>query len=273
VPYFTRRTLLLGGACSLLAVSAAAKYPFRAPPEPYLPAPHIELEDASGQPFPRFRWRDGLYVLAEAGERYVIRIINPTSERLEAVVSVDGRDAVSGRVADYRRQRGYIVPAYGSVVVDGFRRSLGEVSAFRFTDPSDSYSARRGTPQNVGVVGAAFFRERRSTPRPRPRSHAPRDYSMDERSAPRARRPTGGEMAPSGRVNNLGTEYAEVHESPVREASFERRMTEPSSVTTLRYDDAEGLSARGIDIAPRWLPSEPSEPQAFPDSRFAEPPR
>jgi len=48
---------------------------------------------------------------------------------------------------------------YGTVVVDGFRRSLDETAAFRFSRPSSSYSARMGTPENVGVIGVAFFSE------------------------------------------------------------------------------------------------------------------
>jgi len=261
--------LLLGGACSLLAASAAAEYPFRAPiPEPDLERqPHIELEDAWGDSLPTFRGRSGLYVLAEVGERYAVRIHNPTSERLEAVVSIDGRDAVSGRVADYRRQRGYIVPAYGTVLVEGFRRSLDEVNTFRFSEPARSYSARRGTPENVGVVGAAFFRERtyirRSQPtlRPQLRSSAKAGSARDEAAA-----------SPRGRVNNLGTEYAEARESQVREVSFDRRLGEPTWLVTVRYDDVEGLRARGIDVAPRRVSREDGSPQAFPGSRFAEPP-
>ncbi|MGC4091663.1 MAG: hypothetical protein QM756_28035 [Polyangiaceae bacterium] len=96
-------------------------------------------------------------MLGRAGERYAVRVENPTSDRIEVVVSVDGRDAVSGRVADYRRQRGYVIAPRSSIVVDGFRRSLSEVAAFRFSNPSSSYSARRGTPENVGVIGVAFF--------------------------------------------------------------------------------------------------------------------
>ena len=67
---------------------------------------------------------------------------------------------MSGQPADYVNQRGYVIPAYGSLLVEGFRRNLKEVAAFRFTSPEDSYSSRMGTPQNVGVIGVAFFRNR-----------------------------------------------------------------------------------------------------------------
>ena len=94
-----------------------------------------------------------------------------TGERVEAVVTVDGRDVVSGELGNYKRQRGYVIEAYGSVVIEGFRQSLDQVAAFRFTDIGNSYSARRGSGQHVGVIGVAVFKEyqpRRARPQPTP---------------------------------------------------------------------------------------------------------
>jgi hypothetical protein len=70
---------------------------------------------------------------------------NNSGERVEAVVTVDGRDVVSGELGNYKTQRGYVIEAYGSVVIEGFRQSLDQVAAFRFTDIGNSYSARRGS--------------------------------------------------------------------------------------------------------------------------------
>ena len=77
-------------------------------------------------------------------------------------------------------------------------------------------------------------------------------------------------------MNNLGTEFGETRENVVSSVSFERASpTQPVLVSTLRYDDADGLSARGIDLSglgyyQRSAPS--AEPQAFPVSHFAQPP-
>ena len=43
--------------------------------------------------------------------------------------------------------------------------SLDEIAAFRFSSLSDSYSARLGTPGNVGVIGLAAFTEKAREPR------------------------------------------------------------------------------------------------------------
>jgi hypothetical protein len=61
--------------------------------------------------------------------------------------------------------------------------------------------------------------------------------------------------------------------SQVREVSFERENPRnPARVITLRYDDARGLQARGIDVFGDLRRAEVSEPDAFPLSRFAPPP-
>ncbi|HEY6078452.1 MAG TPA: hypothetical protein VIW29_06600, partial [Polyangiaceae bacterium] len=69
----------------------------------------------------------------------------------------------------------------------------------------------------------------------------------------------------------------ESQQSSVVEVAFERRSkTHPSAVLTLRYDDYQGLEARGIDLSPLGdaYYRDPGEPDPFPyTSRFAPPPR
>jgi hypothetical protein len=123
-----------------------------------------------GSPAPTF-WHAGeSYVMGRTGERYVIRVTNHTGRRIEAVVSVDGRDAVDGKPGDFRNKRGYLVPAWGQVDIDGWRLSQSRAAAFRFSSVADSYAARMGNAREVGVIGVAVFPERVHRPiyRPRP---------------------------------------------------------------------------------------------------------
>jgi hypothetical protein len=280
--------LTLGGLCVVLATQADARSPFWRPrpaPPPYT----FSVEDENGDALPAFAKDGRTFLLGEPGIRYNIRLRNPTAERVEAVVSVDGRDAVSGEPGDYVNERGYVIAPYGSVVVEGFRRSLEEVAAFRFTSPDDSYSSRMGTPQNVGVIGVAFFPERARPPAPVMRRPIPRPaqlpydydgyngYNRGAQGAERRRDAAKGatdDLGSSGSVNNLGTQFGESHESVVSSVPFERASaTHPALLSTLRYDDADGLSARGIDVSPYlYRPALNDEPQAFPVSRFAQPP-
>jgi hypothetical protein len=263
----------------------------------------VTLENEWGEPLRVYSGRGGSFVLGEAGQRYRIRISNQSPVRVEAVVSVDGRDAVSGEVADYVHHRGYLVNAFDSVVVDGFRRSLESAAEFRFTDVPNSYSARRGTPENVGVIGVALFTERRARPEPPPPPSGWWDSERDEsyyEGAPRGRSPSqkraSGEAPPRSApapapapthpdsANDIGTEYGPPRWSPVVEVPFLRASpSRPSRTILLRYDDAAGLQARGIRVFDNscwsWRREEPGpcgrpvdDPIAFPANRFAPPP-
>src|SRR4051794_22474553 len=76
-----------------------------------------------GAPAPTFSHGGESYVLGQLGERYVLRVSNRTGRRVEAVVSVDGRDVVDGKPGDWRRKRGYLVPGPGAVGIRGGRLS------------------------------------------------------------------------------------------------------------------------------------------------------
>ncbi len=263
----------------------------------------IVLEDELGNRLESFHQRGQTYAMGRMGQRYNVRVINHSARRVEAVVSVDGRDVISGRPGDYQHQRGYLVPAYDSLLIEGFRTSEATIAAFRFTSPGDSYSSRMGTPENVGIIGAAFYPEvQRRIPQrvapeyeykggrgdtPRRRSKSSLGSSGPAPSAPSAsmEAEAGSAADSSGRgsvgayrhyeddSSNIGTQYGEERYSRSVEVSFTRANPKrPSHVLTLRYDDERGLMARGIVTRPRQRPLPVSGPSAFPVNRFAAPP-
>jgi hypothetical protein len=120
----------------------------------------MTLEDGSGYPLPTFAHQGQLYVEGLSNQAYAIRLTNNSAARVEAVVTVDGRDVVSGQLGNYKKQRGYVIEPFGSIRVDGFRQSLDHVAEFRFADVAASYGARMGTPQHAGVIGVALFYEK-----------------------------------------------------------------------------------------------------------------
>lgn len=265
----------------------------------------VDVQNESGQHLRTFQHQGQTFVLGENGERYNIHVRNQTGERVEVVVTVDGRDVISGRMGDYVHERGYVLGPYGDVLIKGFRTSEQSVAAFRFSNPEDSYSSRMGTPENVGIIGVAVFREREPevivrSPRPRPyesedralgrrapskssassssdryRSGAPAAAPSSSGSgyaAGESSRSYGADVMSEDGPSNLGTEYGEAQYSRVRNTHFVREhATRPSQVITLRYDDEQGLLARGIRVHPVVRPAYAS-PSAFPRNRFAPPP-
>ena len=172
----TRMALMLAlGAAALPALTAApaAATPLRNQAGAY----EVQIL-VGGAPAQAYHHGGETYVLGQHGARYTLRVYNHSSQRIEAVVSVDGRDVVDGRPADYRSKRGYLVPAYGSVDIDGWRLSRGEAAAFRFSSVANSYAARTGSAREVGVIGVAVFPER-YVPPPRP-VYIPRPYPRDD---------------------------------------------------------------------------------------------
>jgi hypothetical protein len=261
-------------ALATLACATASGEPLRSQVSGY------ELEVlVDGSPAPTFNHQGETYVMGRLGDRYVLRVHNHSGRRIEAVVSVDGRDAVDGKTADFRTKRGYLVPAYGFVDIDGWRLSQREAAAFRFSSVADSYAARTGSARNVGVIGVAVFPERAYTPRPRPypvqpyygmRGDGDRDRREYERkgdyapAAPPASAPAEASGA-AGRAADgvmsqadsakkssrpgLGTEFGEATYSPIHEVAFVRASSNtPSAILGARYNSRDGLIALGIDV-------------------------
>lgn len=246
------------------AVLAAAGGGLRSSQGPY------ELDVLiDGVPARSFLHRGETWVLGERGSRYTLRIANHSAARVEAVVSVDGLDVIDGKVADFRAKRGYLVQAWSSIEIDGWRISADEVAAFRFGGVGDSYAARSGNAREVGVVGVALFPEKeRERPLHRPVLIRPERPGVEEHAAGAAPSPphssssaevqsapaakSGAASEPGidraeSRRPGLGTEFGEAVASSVQETEMVRADADhPAAVVGLRYNDRDGLIAAGI---------------------------
>lgn len=121
----------------------------------------IALTDTHGNVLPGGLANGRAFVVGVENQRYNIVLRNQTGGRYEVVASVDGLDVIDGRPADLGK-RGYILEPYGTLTIDGFRRSQYQVAAFRFGRVSQSYAARTSGDRNVGVIGVGFFAEKGS---------------------------------------------------------------------------------------------------------------
>lgn len=212
-------SLLFAAGCSVAAADQLAAPPTGQGPRTALAiapakirAPYdVQVLRESGEVLPTYAFKDRFYVQGNAQERYILRITNPTPNRIEAVVTVDGLDVVDGENGDLRK-RGYVVPPYGETRIEGFRTSQADVATFRFSAVTDSYAGKKGKARNVGVIAVALFEEEAAqqiiVPEPvQPNYRQPYDYEDDldvESSRGVPSRPTNGGVAKVDRVAPRG---------------------------------------------------------------------
>jgi hypothetical protein len=204
------------------------------------------------------------WVVGTPGQEYAIRVCNTTGVRVLAVMSVDGVNIVSGDTAS-PEQSGYVLGPYECSDIAGWRKNLSSIAAFYFTELPDAYAARTGRPENVGVVGVAFFRER---PQPVARKDPPARIAADRSDAPAAPQEaaaggTAAESRPSeapvtrsdvaraeaaapAPMGKVGTGHGRREWSHAQTTRFEREAATPNQTIAIHYDRRENLVAMGI---------------------------
>jgi hypothetical protein len=215
-----------------------------------------------GTVLPEHRHRGNTWVAGHPGERYAVRLANRSAGRVLVVLSVDGVNAISGESAAVS-QTGYVLVPWQVADITGWRKSDDEAAAFYFTSLPDSYAARTGRPHNVGVIGAAVFRERVPEPPPRPFEPMPRASRQDGAAAPAAATEASENRDSARRESSkLGTGHGEREHSPVSRTAFERATARPEELVQVRYDSHANLVAAGVIVDapwPRW-----GRPDPFP---------
>ncbi|MGY0504980.1 hypothetical protein [Luteimonas sp. e5] len=238
----------------LLALPAAASPVIR--PDTYPVRLDVIDRDGDG-PLAVHPHRGEQWIAGQPGHRYALRLSNRSAQRVLVVVSVDGVNALSGETAA-PGQSGYVLAPWQSAEITGWRKSMDDVAQFVFTRVADSYAARTGRPDNVGVIGIAVFNERQVRAPRIPRALSSRS-AADASARAEAAAPAQG----------IGTGHGEREYSPVTGTRFVRASHTPLQVVELRYDSHARLRARGI--LPR-TPLRPPAPRAFPGGFVPDPP-
>jgi hypothetical protein len=241
------------------------------------------IDRAAGGALPVHLHGGRRYVAGAPGHRYAIAVRNRSGGRVLAVVSVDGVNAVTGETAAWD-QNGYVFSPGQRWEIRGWRKSHERVAAFEFTALADSYAARTGRPDHVGVIGVAVFRER---PAPEPQVlRGPDTRAEPAEDARAAAESAGSPSAPPGadagsrsaaaraqrdvEHGRLGTGHGGSEVSRVGTTTFERARSTPDEVIAIHYDSRANLVALGVIVPEPWPVATP-----FPgNARFVpDPPR
>lgn len=127
----------------------------------------------NGRPVQEFYKDSRSFIEARSGTEYTLRFRNNSHKRVLAIFSVDGVEVLKGKAAG-QADNGYVVDAFSSIEVKGYRIDDKTVAAFRFSGGAQSYSVVVGaetkdpvtgqvtqekTDRNNGVIGVRVFAE------------------------------------------------------------------------------------------------------------------
>jgi hypothetical protein len=244
----------LAAAAALIAALPAARATILADAD--RPVDVQIVDRMRGRPLPLIDHRGTAWVAGQPGDRYAVRLSNRTNARVMVVLSVDGVNVVSGETAAIG-QVGYVLSPWQTFDVSGWRKSDQETAAFYFTSIADSYAGRTARPQNVGVIGAAVFRERvvaRSVPAPvEPWSSGRDGRDTEDRSLPRRSEagPTADSLAKSAAGSAAPPPVASPAPAQREDAAPRGRSFAPNEATAMARQESRLGTGHGERV---WSP-------------------
>ena len=188
-------------------------------------------------------WHNGtLYVEAIRGASYALRLTNPTPYRVAVALSVDGLNTIDARHTDARVAAKWVLGPYESTVISGWQVDDRDARNFFFTGERRSYGALLGETDNLGVIEAVFYRERRpriseyAVPQPGPQSG--REMSA---AAPPAKAQKRDALSDDYAATGMG--QRERHEVETVDIDLE---SQPAASIRIRYEFTPQLVKMGI---------------------------
>ncbi len=235
-----------------------------------------------GRPPIEYAARGTTYIEALKGRDYEIRLTNPLGIRVAVALAVDGLNSIDARHTDARSARKWVLDPYETITIRGWQINGQQARRFFFTTEENSYGKWLGRTENLGVITAAFFRERtyyemrpgaQMAPAPAERQAAPRaGVGGGPASAERAEK---ADQAARPSDEYAATGIGDTISHPVTQVHLELEQ-HPASVVTIRYEYRPGLIALGV--LPQPVPvADPlrrrERARAFSDGGFCPNPR
>lgn len=186
-----------------------------------------------GKPAKEYPHQGNVFIQGVKGTDYILRISNNSGRKVLAILSVDGLSIMDGNPAS-RDGSGYVIRPYNHVDIPGWRLNNNDVAKFIFSSLPEAYASLMNEPANIGVIGCVIYNEKpqfRDVLRGGPQTFESVPKSPQAMSASRG----------------VGTGFGDKKEHKVTNVNFDRQG-HPSAELILRYDDAEGLQARGITL-------------------------
>jgi len=202
-----------------------------------------------GAPLAAYNARGTTYVEALKGREYAIRLTNRTGQRVAVALAVDGLNSIDAKHTSSRDARKWILAPWETVTLSGWQTSSGTARRFVFTSESKSYGSWLGQTSDLGVISAAFFRER---PRPEAIAAAPSLNELDgkrsaegERGLDAPRPQADGAFKSKAKDELAATGIGREVEHRVRQVEFDGENS-PAQILSVRYEYRDALVRLGI---------------------------
>jgi hypothetical protein len=232
------------------------------PAPPALASPYSMEIVVDGRTLPVLPHRGTSYVEALRGREYAIRLTNHTGQRVAVALAVDGLNSIDAKHSTMRDARKWILDPWQTVTIPGWQTGSDTSRRFVFTSEAKSYGAWLGKTSDLGVVSAAFFRER-----PRPVYVPPPMIqegdaggvlggaeggagNRDDRNEPARERASCLPSAPEAQAKAKKDELAATGigrevDHRVQQVEFDEEAS-PASVVTVRYEYRDALVRLGV---------------------------
>ena len=226
-------------ACLLAVFVALAATPSaHEPAAPRDAAAVAILVDGAAQP--HFAHGGRWYIEARKGKEYAIQLRNPYPVRVAVALSVDGLNTIDARETTAAGARKWVLDPYETVIISGWQTSQTEARRFEFTTEEQSYGQALGKTANLGVISAAFFKERATAYR----QESPKD-SARRQPAPAAEAAAGSRDDSRAKEEYAATGMGRSTEHSVYQVRLDLENA-PSHIVNIRYEFRPQLVKLGV---------------------------
>jgi len=187
------------------------------------------------------------YVEAVKGGRYSIQVTNRSSRRIGVVIAVDGRNIISGKKSDLKRdERMYIIRPYETNTLEGWRTGMDRTNRFYFTEPSDSYAEKVFADGSaMGTIAVAVFSEKVPEVPPCSQKSSRLNEAPAGATAPAPRDSASAHRPEQKKDKEAGTGFGETTYSPAQMVQFDPEPA-PADKVILKYEWRSELCRKGI---------------------------
>ena len=209
-----------------------------------------------GTPLSQYAARGTNYVEALKNREYSVRLRNGTGERVAIALSVDGLNSIDARTTSAGDAKKWILGPYETITLDGWQTTSTTARRFLFTTEGRSYGAWLGRTQNLGLIAAAVFREKRPVGIVIEGGERRDGAAGGSQKAPKSSEPQAGAVPetrarPASPDDLAATGIGDETSHPVREVSFDAEDS-PTTLLEIRYEYHDALVRLGVLPPDGW---------------------